>query len=364
MIRKRIKIERLKTLYCFLSLLIIASIASAQKTTISGKILDLQTREPIAGVGVYLLGTSIGVVSGLNGNYSISYDEAINTPLIFAYLGYEKIQIVNPITTDLSTVVMKQQENELDAVVINPDPWDRATKEKLFLDHFLGVKSLEDCEIVNLKDVRLRFNTTSKQMIAYSKSPIIIYNRRLGYQINYDLVEFEINFNYWRAKDAPEQLFEMEHARSNYSMTTSFTAGFSFYKELEDSRLSERKKDRRREKAYKLSQLKLYRSIMLETMKEDKFQLFYRGFRVSPEDHIRVRKEQETFKVTFRNLKYTILDRADHQTDIYLADNVIYFDGFDNLIDARKLMLSGYLPQLGVGGMMPLDYDLPAAQKL
>ena len=213
-----------------------------------------------------------------------------------------------------------------------------------------------------MKDIRLRFNTDTKQLTAVSRNPILITNSELGYKIKYDLVEFEINFKYIRGKNAPKQLFEMEHSRYNYVVTSSFGAGTSFYQELEGDKPSMKRRERRREKAFKLSQLLLYRSIINETMKENKFELFHDGFKVKPEDHIRVRKEEGVYKVTFRHLKYSIRDRDKNQTDFILSSNFIYFDAFGNIITARELMLSGYIPQLGVGSMMPLDYNMNLSQ--
>lgn len=247
-------------------------------------------------------------------------------------------------------------------MVINPDPWDRVTKERLFLDYFLGVRSLENCKILNLKEVRIRFNTDTKQMVATSRNSIIITNTNLDYKIKYDLVEFEINFKHLKGKNAPKELFEIEHARHKYAVVSSFTAGSSFYQELEAKKPNYKRRARKRERAYKLSQLKLNRAIINQTMKADDFDLYYRGFRVKPEDHIRVRKHGEIWKVDFRHLKYSIKDARANQTDFTLTSNSIYFDEFGNNLSARDMLLSGYKPQLGTGGSMPLDYGLDDAQ--
>jgi len=356
-------IQRLKVKYSSIHLIAVTIVLlfclqGFSQTIIAGKILDAETKEPLMGVGVYLSGTSTGVVSGPDGKYSIDYDEVMKAPLVFSYLGYEKIQVANPIASELKIVLLKQQENELDAVVINPDPWSRATKEKLFLEYFLGEKSLEDCEILNLNDVRLRFNTDTKQLTAFSRKPIVIKNNHLGYLITYDLVEFEIDFKFRKwSINGIEKTFEIEHARSNYQPLSSFTSGSSFYQELEDKKPSQNKRERRREKAYKNSQLLLYRSFIKMNLRENKFDLYYNGFRVKQEDHMRVRKENNIFKVTFRNLKYSIKDRDDHQTDLILTTNYIFFDQFGNNLSPRELIRSGYISKLGVGGMMPLDFD-------
>ena len=218
----------------------------SQQTTIAGIILDATTKEPLMGVGVYLSGTSTGVVSGPDGEYSIKYDKEMKAPLVFAYLGYEKQTFDNPLEVDLKLVQLRQQENELDAVVINPDPWDRATKERLFLDYFIGIRSLKDCEILNLDDIRLRFNTDSKQMTATSRNPIIIVNKYLGYKIIYDLVEFEVSFKFFKPTIGIERVFEVEHARENYLAENSFVSGTSFYQELESDKPNKRRRIRRR----------------------------------------------------------------------------------------------------------------------
>ncbi|PRP67419.1 carboxypeptidase-like regulatory domain-containing protein [Nonlabens agnitus] len=340
----------------FLSFFTITQV-SAQEQLIEGKVVDAITKEPLMGVGVYLSGTSTGVVTALDGSYSIKYDQEMKAPLVFAYLGYETRTFVNPLQEDLKLVLLAQQENELEAVVINPDPWDRATKEGLFLDHFLGLRSLEDSEILNLKDVRLRFNTDSKQLTASSRNPIIIVNKHLGYRIKYDLIEFEINFRFFKPTQGIERRFEIEHARENYRVESSFVSGSSFYQELEKDRPSERRRNRRREKAFEISQLLFFRSLINKSLSENKFELYHKGFRVNPEDHYRVREENGLYKITFRHLNYSVRDRDGHQTDLTLHDHFIYVDSFGNNLSARELMLSGYLPQLGVGGMLPLDYN-------
>ena len=334
------------------------SSAYSQQHIIEGTIIDAATKEPLMGVGVYLSGTSTGVVSGPDGEYSIKYDVEMKAPLVFAYLGYEKQTFESPLEVDLNLVQLQQQENELDAVVINPDPWDRATKERLFLDYFIGIRSLEDCEILNLNDIRLRFNTDSKQMTATSRNPIIIVNKYLGYRIKYDLVEFEINFKFFKPTVGIERVFEVEHARENYLAENSFVSGTSFYQELESDKPNERRRIRRREKAFKISQLLLYRSFINKTLTENKFDLFHKGFKVNPADHYRSTVENGVYRLTFRNLKYSIVDRDNHQTDLFLSSNYIFMDSFGNNLSPREMMTSGYLPQLGVGGMLPLNYNL------
>lgn len=344
----------------FLLVLLFTSISSiAQDFKITGKIVDAVSGEPLTGVAVYISGTSTGVVSGLDGSYSITYTPEFKAPLVFSYLGYEKIQIENPLNINLSLIKMTEQTNTLEAVLINPDPWDRAYKERIFLKYFVGAGVLDHVKVSNLKDVQLRFNTTTKQLTAASNNPIILINDRLGYLINYDLSEFEVNFKFLENTTGIEKNFRLEHAPERYLAENTFGLGTSFYQEKAGKKPTERQRERRRRKAYDRSQLKLYRAIISNNLKDSKFDLFYRGFRVNPEDHIRVTKASEEInKITFRHLKYSVKDRDGNQTDLHLKDHVIYIDLFGNNLSPRSLFLSGYIADLGVGGMMPLDYNL------
>ncbi len=349
--------------FSFLLLFFLSSyLVIAQDMKIAGNIVDAQTNEPLYGVAIYISGTSTGVASGMDGKYAIIYSPEYNAPLVFSYLGYEKLQIMDPSKVNLSLVKLQLQEDELDAVVIDPDPWDRATKERFFRDYFVGQGSLENASISNIKEVNLRFNPTSKQLTATSNNPIQVRNTYLGYVINYDLEDFEINFNFFPRSKVLEEEFYIHHAPERYRVENIYTAGYSFYQELDNKRLSNRQRERRREKAYRTSGLKLYRSIINQSLKTDKFDLFYNGFQVDPASHIRVKQVGDNFKITFRHTKYSITDRDGNQTDLILKSQEILMDPYGNNLSPRDVILSGYLSQLGVGGMMPLDYDLKSGK--
>lgn len=93
----------------FLSL----ALASAQK--VSGHISDKATGEPLAGVGVAVSGTTRGVVSDLDGNYSV--EAGSDAVLVFGILGYKTVQekVSGRATVN---VVLEQDVTMLDEVVL------------------------------------------------------------------------------------------------------------------------------------------------------------------------------------------------------------------------------------------------------
>ena len=93
-----------------------ASVQQQKKRTVTGTITDAADGTPIVGATVMLKGTSTGVTSDLDGNYSIQIRNSKDV-LIVSYLGYRKREV--PVE-DLAVLNIKlSSDNEvLDEVVI------------------------------------------------------------------------------------------------------------------------------------------------------------------------------------------------------------------------------------------------------
>jgi TonB-linked SusC/RagA family outer membrane protein len=59
-----------------------------QQTTVSGKITDGSTGESMPGVNILLKGTTLGVITDGDGNYSLSFSPTSNPILVFSFIGY------------------------------------------------------------------------------------------------------------------------------------------------------------------------------------------------------------------------------------------------------------------------------------
>ncbi|MUP37760.1 SusC/RagA family TonB-linked outer membrane protein [Labilibaculum euxinus] len=63
----------------------------AQDITVSGKVIDVQTKESIPGTNVFVKGTTIGTITNIDGAYKLeASSEAI---LVFSFIGYESQEI-------------------------------------------------------------------------------------------------------------------------------------------------------------------------------------------------------------------------------------------------------------------------------
>lgn len=90
----------------------------AQKTVVSGTVRDAATKETLPYVSVFFSGTKIGTQTDINGNYTISSNEA-QTSLSFNYVGYQVVvKNVVPATTQQIDVNLKTDSKSLDEVVV------------------------------------------------------------------------------------------------------------------------------------------------------------------------------------------------------------------------------------------------------
>lgn len=86
--------------------------------TITGKVTDIR-KEPLPGVSVLVKGTTLGVVSDVNGKFRISIPVAQkDISLIFSFIGM-KTQTIKIADQDSLSVVMEENAQELDEVTIS-----------------------------------------------------------------------------------------------------------------------------------------------------------------------------------------------------------------------------------------------------
>lgn len=85
-----------------------------KRVTISGKVTD-STGEPLIGVNITLKGTNEGVISDIDGNYSIRIPE-LSGELTFSYIGYKAMTVA--IRKNMINVTLAEDTEVLDEVVV------------------------------------------------------------------------------------------------------------------------------------------------------------------------------------------------------------------------------------------------------
>ncbi|MBX2875122.1 MAG: SusC/RagA family TonB-linked outer membrane protein [Saprospiraceae bacterium] len=90
-LRKGRKVPYLKGILMLLTLCFISSQAWSQ-LTVTGKVTDAGTSEPLIGVNIMVKGTSQGTVTDIDGAYKIELSEGTET-LVFSFIGYANQEI-------------------------------------------------------------------------------------------------------------------------------------------------------------------------------------------------------------------------------------------------------------------------------
>lgn len=106
--------------FLFFCVLTQASLLHAQTTTISGKIYDSGTNEPMPFVNIILLGTRAGTVSDIDGNYTITTEVRADS-IRAQYIGYDPTIV--PIRNGVKQVInmpMQKTSNTMNEVIIYP----------------------------------------------------------------------------------------------------------------------------------------------------------------------------------------------------------------------------------------------------
>jgi len=106
---------RKEKLFFILMFLFSVNLVFAQNINVKGVIIDAQTKTPIPSATIMIKGTTQGVVSDLDGKYSISVPS--NGTLVFRFIGYETQEIlVN--SRKVINVTMVESEKMLDETIV------------------------------------------------------------------------------------------------------------------------------------------------------------------------------------------------------------------------------------------------------
>jgi hypothetical protein len=101
--------------------------------SISGKVFDASTKQPITGVNIFLVGTTIGAASDVDGNYKIENIPVGNYQIRATSIGYDAITktdvIVNSARPAMIDFQLKESVIELDNVVVTSDFFQNSPTE-------------------------------------------------------------------------------------------------------------------------------------------------------------------------------------------------------------------------------------------
>ena len=163
---------------CLLVLVIIfSSLYSQQKASLSGKITDAKTGEPLPGVNVVIKGTYYGAASDINGNYNIKELNPGIYNIEISLIGYKLVQYTgvkfNPGEKKILNIKMEETVLTLDkdVVVIGEKPL--LNVEETSSKKTISKEDIEVSLVENVKDV-----VTQQTGIVYENNAVYIRGGR------------------------------------------------------------------------------------------------------------------------------------------------------------------------------------------
>lgn len=334
----------------FLQVLILFPLFLFSQSKIDGFVKD-EKGEPILGVSVYVDGSTIGTITDENGYFSLIIPSESNSILVIRTIGFRsEFYQINTITKQLN-VFLKEEVKELKEVVVGQNFFSRKQMLKLFKEQFLGTNiAAKNCTIQNEEEIYFDYDRSTFKLVAYSDTPLIIKNDYLGYQISYQLVDFQCKF-------------------SKFSMNSEFVtqfqyAGNSLFTEIDSSS----KINKRRQKSYNGSTLHFFRNLLSNNWNKKEFTLYEGSFITNPQLHFKqtqiengmykievVPKKSIGIKTKLVNQFNMLFDNYE-QSKIQFYTSEFYVDSFGVFTNYESIIFSGAIVSKRVGDLLPTNF--------
>ena len=273
----------------FLLSIFISTIVFGQ-FTITGKVVDSTTNEPLFGASVFAQNTTSGTTTNREGEFSLSLKSG-GYELIVSYTGYQskEIRISNNDNNPLK-IDMTKAEKAMEEVVIKSsnevkDGWDKYGK--FFLENFIGsTPNALQCTLQNPEAVHFYYYKKSEKLKVLATEPIVISNMALGYNLRYQLD----SFMYY------------------YKTQVSSYRGYCFFSEMDSNFAQQKIWSANRKKAYDGSKLEFMRSYYDSTLNED-------GYEIALLDSV-YDKRFEAIKNPYDTAYHGVYDST-HEVEVY-----------------------------------------------
>lgn len=161
---------------------------------VKGTVVD-HTGHRISDVNIYLDGTKMGTVSKEDGTFTLNLSTQKYGNLVFQKENYETFAIGLPDVINKTLKVLLTKTNAIEEIRLVPyTPEAYQNYINYFLDTFIG-NNREDVRIKNQRSLKFSYDKKNKLLKVKAPNTLIIENKNLGYEINYNLITFSADFN-------------------------------------------------------------------------------------------------------------------------------------------------------------------------
>jgi hypothetical protein len=179
--------------FCFYSLNV-----SSQFRTIQGIVLNGNDGVPLSGASVFINNSTKGTLSKTDGKFLLEIHPEISANLIISYAGFSTVtvQINSNDQEKFLTIKLFPRSVLLEGItILKPEKDGWKTWGTFFTEIFIGTSDFaKNCQIKNPAVLRFIHDKNRNKLTAFSSENLIIINRSLGYQVTYQLENFEYDF--------------------------------------------------------------------------------------------------------------------------------------------------------------------------
>jgi hypothetical protein len=178
----------------FLVGLVLLSMASFGQFSLSGKVVDSESHEPLQGASVFAQNTTRGTITDKDGLFHLYLDKG-GYELIVSYTGYtsKTITVQGGENREIN-VELQKADNSMSEVIIRssnevPDGWLKYGH--FFVEHFIGNTPFADsCTLQNPEVLKFLYFKRNDRLKVLASEPLVIANNALGYNMRYELDSF------------------------------------------------------------------------------------------------------------------------------------------------------------------------------
>ncbi|MFC2151090.1 carboxypeptidase-like regulatory domain-containing protein [Bacteroidota bacterium] len=299
--------------------------------TITGLVIDKKTKKEIPSTTIYFSGTSCGTSSDQNGKFELDISKHASRPITISAIGYYSNTIEDFSDGEQLTIKLIPKIYNINEAIVSSKSLVRKRRAnlRLFREEFLGTTDNSwDCKILNEEDITFNYFEDEDTLKAYTKKPLIIENKALGYNITYYLDVFEY------------------YKDSKYVF---FSGNFIFE---EDSLADQELVQKNREYVYRGSRMHFLRSLWVNELFENNFRIVdsknkrvrYKDIIIEDENHNKFIKYKGSLRVYYHEIESKLI-----------ISKLIYFDKKGNF-SLEGIWWTGAMGERRISDWLPSDY--------
>ena len=339
--------------------------------TISGKIIDEATKQPLQGASVFAENTTIGTATNDQGFFTLRLPGG-GYSIAVTFTGYQtetKRVTAGDAGNNEMVIEIKQKEKAMEEFVVKStsEVADGLAKYgEFFLDNFIGkTANSKQCYIKNKEVLKFFYYRRTKRLKILATAPLEIVNDALGYTVKYQLDSFV----------------------HEYNTQVSLYTGNPLFQEMQSTDQAQVEKwNAARKVAFNGSILHFMRSMYNKKLKEEGFEIqfivksneketavpvknFYGAVNYNMDD------SSKMVDIFPRQKEVAVIYKNEGSSDMYLATNtdasskfqlsVLSFLPDESLnieqngfyFEQNDITINGYWAWEKVGDMLPYNFD-------